>query len=145
MAGNFFFWGCALFGIKSINQSAKLNWILITFQVEIVSLMPCVFVSFTTLRLSENDVSFAWMILLEMHFLLILSNQPNLLKNASIDHNSFPCCFFPIFGKVWRHRYEKLYEIKVFFLLYATNTSVFKWVNMLLAVVLQQRSQKLFS
>ena len=38
-----FFWRCAWFGIQSINQSAKLNWILITFQVEIVALMPCVY------------------------------------------------------------------------------------------------------
>ena len=30
------------FGIKSMNLSAKLNKILITFRVEIVALMPCV-------------------------------------------------------------------------------------------------------
>ena len=28
-----------------------------------------------------------------MHLLLVLLNKPNLLKSASIDHNSFACCF----------------------------------------------------
>ena len=34
-----FFWRCAWFGIQSMNQNAKLNWILITFHVEIVAWM----------------------------------------------------------------------------------------------------------
>ena len=70
-----------------------MNWILITFQVEIVALMPCVWLSFTTLRLIEDGVSFAWMRPLGMHLLLVLLNKPNLLKSACIDHNSFACCF----------------------------------------------------
>ena len=36
-----FFWRCAWFDIQSINQSANVNWILITFQVAIVALMSC--------------------------------------------------------------------------------------------------------
>ena len=34
-----FFWRCAWFGIQSMNQRATLNWILITFQAEVVALM----------------------------------------------------------------------------------------------------------
>ena len=37
----FFWW--SWFGIQSINQSTKLNWILISFQLEIVALMPSVY------------------------------------------------------------------------------------------------------
>ena len=37
-----FFLSVLDFGIESIHQSAKLNWIMITFQVEIVTLKPCV-------------------------------------------------------------------------------------------------------
>ena len=44
-------------------------------------------------RLVESDVSFAWMIPLEMHFLLILLIKPNLQKSASIDDNSLACWF----------------------------------------------------
>ena len=96
-----FFWllVCSWFGIQSINQSAKLNWILITFQVEIVALMPCVWLSFTTLRLVEDGVSFAWMRPLGMHLQLVLLNKPNLLKSACIDHNSFACCFLRCFER----------------------------------------------
>ena len=97
-----------------MNQSTKLNWILITFQVEIVALMPCIELSFNTLHLFENDVLFAWMIPQGMHFLLILLNKPNLPQSASIDHNSLACCFIPIFWHVWRHRNALFYESKVF-------------------------------
>ena len=89
----FFFLRCAWFGIQSINQSTKLNWMLITFQVEIVALMLCVQLYFTTLRLVENDVSLAWMRPFEMHLLLVLLNKPNLRKSACINHNLFTCCF----------------------------------------------------
>ena len=130
------YWRCAWFGIQSINQSAKLNWILITFQVEIVALMPGVLLSFTTLRLIEKHVSFTWMRPLGMHVLLVLLNKQTLLKSACIYHNSFACCFS---RKVWRHSYALFYESKVFFLLYATTTTVLQRFNLLHVVVLQRR------
>ena len=139
-----FFWRSAWFGFQSINQSVKLNWILITFHVEIAALMPGVWLSFTTLRLVENDVSFAWLRPLGMHLLLVLLNIPYLLKSACIDHNSFACCFSLIFWKVWRHRCTLFYESKVFFLLYATKSWVLQRFNLLHVVVLQRSSQKLF-
>ena len=69
--------------------SFALNWILITFKVEIVVLMPCVLQCLITLhyfRLGWKCVSFAWMMTLGMHFLLILLNNPTLPKSANIDH-----------------------------------------------------------
>ena len=67
----------------------------------------------------------------------ISQNPP---KRACIDH-----AVFPLFLKVWRHRYALFYENKVFFLLsYSTKTSVLQLFNLLFVVVLQQSSQKLF-
>ena len=121
-----------------------MNWILITFHVEIVALMACVSISFTTLRLVENDNSLAWMRPFGIQLLLVLLNKPNLVKCACIDLNSFACCF-PNFWKEWRHRYALFYDSKVFFLLFTTKTSVLQRFNLLHIVVLQRTSQKRFS
>ena len=56
-------------------------------------------ISFTTLRLVENDISFVWMRPLGMYLLLVVLNKPNLLKSACIDHNSFACCFSRFFER----------------------------------------------
>ena len=60
----------------------------------------------------ETDVFFAWMIPLGMHFLIIFI-KPTLPQSARINNNSLACCF-PIFWKVWRHRFALCYESKVF-------------------------------
>ena len=78
--------------------------------------MPYVKSNFTHLRLINNAVSFAWMIPLGMHILLILLNKANLPKSTNIDHDSLSCSFF-VFLKVWRQRYAQFYESKAFFLI----------------------------
>ena len=61
--------------------------------------MQCVLLSFTTLHLVENDVSFAWMRPLGMNSLLILLNKQNLLKSTSLDKSTFACCFSRFFER----------------------------------------------
>ena len=81
------------FSIQSINQSAKLNWILINFQVKIVALMPCVF----NIISHYFTLSWKWCFFrvneTTLNAFTFLLKKPNLLKCACIDHNSFACCF----------------------------------------------------
>ena len=64
-----------------------------------------------------------------MHLLLVLLNKPNQLKSTCIDHYSFACCFsrFSERCEVIVTHYFK--ENQVFFVLYATKTSVLQRFN----------------
>ena len=65
-----------------------------------------------------------------MHFLLIILNKPNLLKCASIDLNSFACCF-PDVSSLLR----TIYESEVLSFVYATTTSILQRFNLMLCCV----------
>ena len=135
---------CDWIGIELINQSAKLNRILITFEVEML-LWFNEFNYLSLLRLVESDVSFAWVRPLRMHLLLVLLNKLILLKSACIYHYSFACCFSRYFKRCDVIVTQYFMKIKCFSFLNATKTSVLQRFNLLHVVVLQRRSQKLFA